>query len=82
MMRSFRRGDLITFPYVNHRGIFAERKVVFLNLQYGTNDYYLKPTWLINCFCLDRMEYRSFALDNIDINYIVINQNLVELLNK
>lgn len=65
MMKNIPERSLITFMYKNHSGKVELRTVMYRNLQFGSNEYYTEPTFLLNGFCLDRQAYRSFSVNNI-----------------
>lgn len=62
-----RPGQLISFYYTNHRDLFEERKVIFLGLDYGHNEWYPENQWFMRCWDTNRTAYRSFALAKIEI---------------
>lgn len=65
MFRTFVSGMPLAFDYTNHRGATERRNVVYLNLEFGSNEYYPEPQFLIRCFDPSRNAERSFAIANI-----------------
>lgn len=59
-------GTTVRFDYVNHRGVSENRTVVFRGLDFGSNEYYPEPQFLLRGWCLDRKAVRSFAIGRID----------------
>lgn len=53
------------FRYINHRGGITDRRVISRRLLYGSTEYYPEPQWLLECWDLDKNDYRTFALKNI-----------------
>jgi len=55
-----------TFTYTNHKNETETRTVEPAMLQYGTVEpYYPEPEWLLCCWDLDRVAYRTFSLKKI-----------------
>jgi predicted DNA-binding transcriptional regulator YafY len=65
-MLCFAPGDVLRFDYENHRGVTATRKVTFMGLDFGENEWYPEPQWFMRCWDGSRNGYRSFALTRID----------------
>lgn len=53
------------FLYVDHRNEPSKRHVIPRRLLYGSTEYYPESQWLLECWDLDRNDYRTFALKNI-----------------
>lgn len=58
-------GCVNTFRYKNHRGEVADRKVIPMCVRFGSTKYHPEATWLLECFDLDKNEYRTFVLNDI-----------------
>lgn len=56
---------VLEFDYVNHRGEQATRKCIVSSITFGGNQWHPEKTWLLLGFCLDRMEYRTFAMKDM-----------------
>ena len=59
-------GAVLRFPYKNYRGEISNRHAQLLGLDWGENEYYPEPQWLMRCWDFDKRAMRSFALANID----------------
>jgi len=59
-------GTKIRFDYVNHKGESETREVIFRGLDYGANEWYPEPQWLLRAHDPSRGAARSFALERID----------------
>ena len=64
-MQTFCPGAYISFDYRNWRGVIEKRKVIFIALDYGSNEDHPEPCWLMRAHCADRGAARSFAFSNI-----------------
>lgn len=73
-MQTLRLGAVVRFLYTNHRDVTEQRRVVVLGLQFGSNEYYREPQWLLQTFDLERKNFRSFALAKIDTETLVAFQ--------
>lgn len=62
---------VLEFDYVNYRGETAKRKAIPSSVQFGMTEYHPEPQWLMFAFCLDRMEYRNFAMQ--DMSNVVVH---------
>ncbi len=76
-MRAFQVGDILGFTYVNHSGNLEERRIVFLGLDFGSNEFYPGPTWLLRGWCTKRNAPRSFDLTKINGNAISVHNRNV-----
>lgn len=59
-------GSIIEFPYENHQGKKAIRKLRVEGIQHVQNEYYPKPTWCVKGYDFDKQAWRSFSLARID----------------
>lgn len=73
-MQTLRLGSLATFPYTNHRNVTETRRVIVLGIQFGENEFYRTPQWLLQTFDLDRNAFRSFSLDKINTQELRVSQ--------
>lgn len=71
-METFAPNSIIEFDYINYKGAKELRKVKFICVQFGSNEYHSKPQLFLYCFCLERMAYRSFATKDINVNTIKV----------
>lgn len=70
--------DIISFTYKNWQGKVGLRKAVVKKLQFGSNDYHKEDQFLLLCFDLDKNEYRTFALKDVQtLDIIERGQNKV-----
>lgn len=69
-------GTRLRFEYTNWRNETEVRNVVFSGLNHGSNEWYPEPQWFIHCWDPSRQSYRSFALDKIEPESLVINPPL------
>jgi len=61
----------LTFQYKNHRGVVATRQVRDAILMYDRAPAYgYQPGWFIDAYCIDRDARRRFALANIQIHEV------------
>lgn len=59
-------GLINTFFYKNHRGERALRTVIPMTLRWGRTEYYPEDQWLLDAYDMDKNDFRTFALSNID----------------
>jgi predicted DNA-binding transcriptional regulator YafY len=59
-------GAVNTFCYKNHRSEVSMRSVIPLQLRWGDADGYYKDEWLLECFDVEKNDYRTFALSGIE----------------
>lgn len=58
--------NILTFDYVNHSGIMATRRVVPDRISFLVNPGFgYQPGWFLVGICLDKNDWRSFALTRI-----------------
>lgn len=55
----------MSFEYTNHRSEVAVRKVVSPSIRWGNTFWHKDDQWLMTAFCLDRMEWRTFAMKDM-----------------
>lgn len=55
----------LTFTYRNYKGITSNRKVIPINIYWGSNEYHEGDQWLLKAFDLDKNEIRFFAVRDI-----------------
>jgi predicted DNA-binding transcriptional regulator YafY len=61
-------GSVNTFRYTNYKGEVGMRKVIPLCLRFnhlGSSEKFYKDQWVLECFDLDKNDYRTFALKDI-----------------
>lgn len=58
-------GVVNTFLYVNYKEEREMRVVVPLHLRFGRTAYHEEDQWLLECFDIDKKDYRTFALSGI-----------------
>jgi predicted DNA-binding transcriptional regulator YafY len=58
-------GAVNTFRYTNWKGETSLRKVLPCCIRYGHSEYHPEDQWLLEAIDLDKMDYRTFALDGI-----------------
>lgn len=54
----------VRLTYTNHRGETARRMIRPLRLRWGSTEHHPVPQWLLDCWDLDRQDFRSYALDD------------------
>ncbi len=65
-IRTFVTGDTLSFRYQNHRGDTRDRRVSFLAVDYGSNEWYPAKQFFLRCEDLERPGIvRSFAISQI-----------------
>ena len=52
----------IEFEYVNHKGECETRRVAVHSFAWGDTEYHPQPQMFVRGYCLDRMDYRTFAM--------------------
>lgn len=57
--------DVVRFLYMNHKGVTALRTVRPIRLWFGSTCYHPDPQWLLECFDLDKLETRDYAMNGI-----------------
>ncbi len=57
--------DIAQFEYVNHRGEQATRTVRPIRIWFGSTCYHPEPQWLLECFDLDKMSTRDYAMSGM-----------------
>ncbi|MEQ1950953.1 hypothetical protein [Mesorhizobium sp. CN2-181] len=63
----------VTFTYLNHRGITAERTINFEALEFIRDPGFgYQSGWFISGHCHDKKERRSFALNRIVMSEISV----------
>jgi predicted DNA-binding transcriptional regulator YafY len=55
----------LTFTYTNYKGIISNRKVMPINLYWGSTEYHEGDQWLLKAFDLGKDEIRIFAVKDI-----------------
>jgi predicted DNA-binding transcriptional regulator YafY len=58
-------GREVAIVYTNHRGETDTRRIIPLELVFGSTPYHPEPQWLLRAIALDRGEERHFACSNI-----------------
>lgn len=74
-VRVFLPGEVLEFDYLNHRGVVEKRRVIFKGLDHGDNEWYPERQWFMRTYDLAREADRSFALNRIDGDAIVVVPN-------
>jgi len=55
-------GDIIRFNYTNYKLETEWRRAKVKNFWFGSSTYHTGEQWFCHAFCLDRNDYRNFAL--------------------
>jgi predicted DNA-binding transcriptional regulator YafY len=58
--------DIVSFEYVNWKGQRATRRVRPIRLWFGSTAFYPDAQWLLEAFCLDRLESRDFSMGKVE----------------
>lgn len=61
-MNEIRIGDTIHFRYTNYQMETERRRARVKYFWYGSSRYHQGEQWFVNAFCLDREDYRDFAM--------------------
>lgn len=56
----------ITVRYKNYRGDVGDRKIIPLGIEYGSTEYHPEKQWLLEVWDLDKRDYRTYALKDIE----------------
>lgn len=75
-MKAFKLGSYLEFQYTNHRGETKLRRVLVMGVDFGENEWYPQPQWLLRCWDIERNDWRSFALSNIDTETLSITKTI------
>lgn len=51
--------------YKNYKGEVAERSILPMEVLFGSNEYHTSPQWLLKVFDLEKKDYRTYALKDI-----------------
>lgn len=70
-MFHFKTGTAYKFRFTNYRNEVETRHVLALGTSYGSKEYYSIPDWFLDTWDIERGEYRSFKLRQIDISTLV-----------
>lgn len=62
----FNMENIVT--YTNWKGETSERKIIPYYIWYGCNEWHPEPQWMVECYDVNKGEYRSFALNGIGLN--------------
>lgn len=81
-MLTFDAGTVLNFDYVNYRGEQGFRHVMVLGVQYGHNEWYPEDQWFLRCWDFDKGAVRSFALNRINAEEVLVLENDLEFLVK
>lgn len=66
---------VITFEYLNHNGVRSQRALAFESITFEFRPGFgYQPGWFINGQCLDKKLRRSFALDRIQFDAVMLSQ--------
>lgn len=68
----FLGGAILQFDYVNHEGKLSTRTVRFEGMDYGENEWYSGRQWFMRCYDLERKAPRSFALNRIHGDDVIV----------
>jgi predicted DNA-binding transcriptional regulator YafY len=55
------------FVYTNWQGVKESRRVIARYVWFGTTPHHLEPQWLLEAFDMDKRDYRTFALSDIEV---------------
>jgi hypothetical protein len=60
-------GVCLAFDYTNHRGETATRHVECgrTGATWRSTEWHPEPQWILSMFCLDRREWRDFAMKDM-----------------
>lgn len=58
-------GQVNTVRYTNWKNETAERRIIPRSLYHGSNEWHPTPQYLVECFDLDKMDIRTYALGQI-----------------
>jgi hypothetical protein len=78
-------GDIIRFNYTNYKLETEWRRAKVKHFWFGSSTYHTGEQWFCNAFCLDRNDYRNFALRDmreVSVATSAIDQFSAELKDK
>lgn len=55
----------ITVVYKNYRGEVAQRKIIPVDVFFASNEYHKDEQWLLKVFDIEKNDYRTYALKDI-----------------
>lgn len=61
--------DVIRVQYTNHRGETALRTIRPIRLWFGSTAWHREAQWLLECFDLDKLATRDYALAGMVLGY-------------
>jgi len=56
---------IVKIVYTNYRGETAERKIIPIELWFGSTEWHPEEQWLLKAFDLDKKAERNFALKDV-----------------
>lgn len=57
--------DIVQVTYTNHRGETALRTIRPIRIWFGSTAWHQESQWMLECFDLDRMQSRDYAMSGI-----------------
>lgn len=63
--RLYKEESPLVFEYKNWKGEVGIRKVLPLEVYFSSNEFHQETQWLMDAFDLDKMEERTFAMNDI-----------------
>ena len=53
--------------YTNYKGETSERKIIPIELWFGSTEYHKEEQWLLKAFDVDKQAERNFAVKDIKV---------------
>lgn len=63
--KNYRDEHPLVFEYKNWKGELGIRKVIPLDIHFSSNEFHQEPQWLMVAFDKDKMDERTFAMNDI-----------------
>lgn len=61
-MREIREEEVVEIVYTNHRGETRARRILPMDLYFGTSEWHDEPQWLLSAVDVERGVCRTFAM--------------------
>lgn len=66
----------VEIGYTNWRGEYGRRRIIPLQVWFGATDWHPEPQWLLRAIDADRNAERDFAIKDIGLNNVEVEQAL------
>ena len=56
---------IVNILYTNWKGVTSQRRIIPINIFFGSTGWHKEEQWLLNAFDVDKQANRAFALKDI-----------------